>query len=506
MAHAFDNRNFIPGKQQTFYSVVSPSSRPDITNVLWETSSSSSSPKIQSSLSSSPQASPKPNHPPPSYEESIFNKALANRQSSRSSLHSPSFNYYSNHQQQNSPNPTMTPFISYSLPSTPSESNHYQRQHSTAAEGYYSFVSPHRSSDTKPPPPARIPKVTSTTTNNTSNTIHRTNVLPQCSPSGMKTTTTYLNTTQLYLTQPSSRDQPMAPPPPPPPRYPLHPPVIPPRGSPICHQSNSVIISDFNASASPKPTSQVVYRSPVLSSTVKRNNIADPHTLESQFHSLSINNHHKHDTMNGQIMREYSIGHCRKCGEIVANSDDACDIDGQIYHSFCAVCVLCGRSVKSKHFFVKDQLYCEEDFLYTGFHQTLEHCIACGHLITDTILQALGQSYHLTCFKCSKCSICLDGIPFITDKNQNFFCLHDYHMTYGPRCDKCSNPICPEDGSNETVRIISMGKTFHVQCYQCQDCSLQLNDEPDRRCYPLGDILLCQACCRRRIASMKNNL
>ncbi|CAF4913128.1 unnamed protein product, partial [Rotaria socialis] len=55
----------------------------------------------------------------------------------------------------------------------------------------------------------------------------------------MKTTTTYLNTTQLYLTQPLSRDQPMAPPPPPPPRYPLHPPVIPPRGSPVCHQSNS---------------------------------------------------------------------------------------------------------------------------------------------------------------------------------------------------------------------------------------------------------------------------
>lgn len=121
MAHAFDNRNFIPGKQQTFYSVVSPTSRPDITNVLWEASSSLSSPRIQSS---SPQSSPKPNHPPPSYEESIFNKALANHHNSRSSLHSPSIQYYSNYQQQNSPNP----IISYSLPSTPNDSIHYQRQ------------------------------------------------------------------------------------------------------------------------------------------------------------------------------------------------------------------------------------------------------------------------------------------------------------------------------------------------------------------------------------------
>jgi hypothetical protein len=121
MAHAFDNRNFIPGKQQTFYSVVSPSSRPDITNVLWE--ASSPSPRIQSS---SPQSSPKPNHPPPSYEESIFNKALANRHNSRSSLHSPSFHCYSNHP--NSPNPTISPFVSYSLPSTPNDSHQYQRQ------------------------------------------------------------------------------------------------------------------------------------------------------------------------------------------------------------------------------------------------------------------------------------------------------------------------------------------------------------------------------------------
>jgi len=50
-----------------------------------------------------------------------------------------------------------------------------------------------------------------------------------------------------------------------------------------------------------------------------------------------------------------------------------------------------------------------------------------------------------------------------------------------------------------------MGKTFHVQCYQCEDCSLQLNDELERRCYPLGDSLLCQACCRRRLASANNN-
>ncbi len=167
----------------------------------------------------------------------------------------------------------------------------------------------------------------------------------------MKTSTTYLNTTQLYISQPSPRDQP----PPPPPRYPLQPPAIPPRSSPLCHQTNSTTIPDFNASASPKPTSQLIYHSPVVTSTAKRNDILDPHTLERRFHSLALDNH--------PPTREYSIGRCRKCDETITNKDDTCDILGQIYHSSCAVCVVCGRSVKNKHYFVKDQLYCEEDFL-----------------------------------------------------------------------------------------------------------------------------------------------
>lgn len=293
MAHAFDNRNLIPGKQQTFYSAVSPTTRPDVTNVLWE----ASTPSPRGSI-----LSPKPNHPPPSYEESVFNKALANRQHSRSSLHSPSFRYYPN-----SPNP----LASYSLPSTPNDC----RQ----APPSEAFVSLHRSSDTKPPPPARMPKNP-----------------PQYSPSGMKTSTTYLNTTQLYISQPPSRD----PPPPPPPRYPLQPPVIPPRNS------------SMTSAPSPQPTNQTISRTPVVISTAKRNDLVDCQSLERQFHSLVIEKN-----------REYSMKQCRKCHETINNDDETCEILGQIYHSSCATCVICGRSVRNKHYFVKDQLYCEEDFL-----------------------------------------------------------------------------------------------------------------------------------------------
>jgi len=68
MAHAFDNRNIVSNKQQTFYSVDSPSSlRRDIKSDLWE-------------RSLSPQLSSRSNHPPPSYEETVGNKTLVNHE------------------------------------------------------------------------------------------------------------------------------------------------------------------------------------------------------------------------------------------------------------------------------------------------------------------------------------------------------------------------------------------------------------------------------------------
>jgi hypothetical protein len=62
MAYAFDNQNFIPGKQQILHSVVPPSVRTDITNNRWGRSSS-----------------PRSNHPSSSYEE------IVNPQNSKSS-------------------------------------------------------------------------------------------------------------------------------------------------------------------------------------------------------------------------------------------------------------------------------------------------------------------------------------------------------------------------------------------------------------------------------------
>lgn len=54
--------------------------------------------------------------------------------------------------------------------------------------------------------------------------------------------------------------------------------------------------------------------------------------------------------------------------------------------------------------------------------------------------------------------------------------------------------ITPVEGTEETVRVVSMDKDFHVDCYICEECGMQLTDEPDKRCYPLESRLMCRSC------------
>ena len=58
---------------------------------------------------------------------------------------------------------------------------------------------------------------------------------------------------------------------------------------------------------------------------------------------------------------------------------------------------------------------------------SLAVCSRCGERITDRVLKAVGQSFHSHCFRCSTCSCVLEGAPFITDDNNNPYCVQDYH-------------------------------------------------------------------------------
>jgi hypothetical protein len=57
-------------------------------------------------------------------------------------------------------------------------------------------------------------------------------------------------------------------------------------------------------------------------------------------------------------------GQCGKCGQLVTDATEACQAMGLTYHNQCFQCHVCARILRGKAFYrVRDQVYCEEDYL-----------------------------------------------------------------------------------------------------------------------------------------------
>ncbi|KAH1011916.1 hypothetical protein HUJ04_001189 [Dendroctonus ponderosae] len=203
------------------------------------------------------------------------------------------------------------------------------------------------------------------------------------------------------------------------------------------------------------------------------------------------------------IDHEDVYGVCVKCGDKIVGENSGCTAMNQLYHIKCFTCHHCAINLQGKPFYALDgRPYCEEDYL-----NTLEKCCVCQKPILDRILRATGKPYHPSCFCCVVCGKSLDGIRFTVDATNRVHCIEDFHKNFAPRCWVCKQPIMPEPGEEETVRVVALDHSFHIQCYKCEDCGLVLSSEAEGRgCYPLDGHVLCKSCNAKRVQALTSHM
>uniref|UniRef100_A0A3P9N5E0 Zyxin n=1 Tax=Poecilia reticulata TaxID=8081 RepID=A0A3P9N5E0_POERE len=167
---------------------------------------------------------------------------------------------------------------------------------------------------------------------------------------------------------------------------------------------------------------------------------------------------------------------CGKCGKDLSSTEPALKAMGKLFHPSCFCCKSCHRPLQGMQFYVKEGSP-ECKCCYVTF---LPPCSKCGEKITDRILKAMGKCFHVRCFLCSTCSCNLDGLPFIAGEDDKPYCVQDYHKRFSPQCETCKEPIVPALGSEETVKLVALGKNYHIKCYQCEDCARPFSSEVDK--------------------------
>ena len=96
-------------------------------------------------------------------------------------------------------------------------------------------------------------------------------------------------------------------------------------------------------------------------------------------------------------------------------------------------------------------------------------CAGCKTEITTASLVLVGEdsTYHESCLTCSSCLLPLTSSCYLSQGR--LYCREDFINLSRPACSSCGVKFL----ESEEVRSLG-GERFHLDCFQCQSCSLRL--------------------------------
>ncbi|KFP56586.1 PDZ and LIM domain protein 5, partial [Cathartes aura] len=115
----------------------------------------------------------------------------------------------------------------------------------------------------------------------------------------------------------------------------------------------------------------------------------------------------------------------------------------------------------------KGALYCE--VCYEKFFAP--ECSKCQRKILGEVINALKQTWHVSCFVCVACHNPIRNNVFHLEDGDPY-CETDYYALFGTMCHGCEFPIEAGDRFLE-----ALGHTWHDTCFVCSVCSDSLEGQ-----------------------------
>ncbi|EYC07721.1 hypothetical protein Y032_0069g363 [Ancylostoma ceylanicum] len=183
---------------------------------------------------------------------------------------------------------------------------------------------------------------------------------------------------------------------------------------------------------------------------------------------------------------------CAVCDSDITQESIGCRAMGQTFHVKCFKCSRCNKKLAGFSTFYRDG---DKPICEVCYQDTLDKCKRCRKPITGRMLRADGCTFHDKCCVCANCQKSLEGAPYTKDPDGFLHCMPCFHERFAPQCAACKGYITPEEGSNERVWIQALDQNYHKDCFKCESCGLKLSSKvKGAGCVPFNLYLYCQSC------------